>query len=110
MTTQEVQDRLARAYARLGGLRTRVEGDEHHGGITEKAYVDEFHEALDHLAACGFDVEEFRFKPEHFATYPIGGQAVKRPLFLAKLDAVLKYFELVTAQPKPQLGFHGRTR
>ena len=106
--TQEGQDRIVRAYARLNGLRSRVEGDQHHGGITERAYVDEFHAALDHLTACGFDVEEFRIQPEHFAHYPMGGEAVKRPLFLAKLDAVLTYFEVSTSTPEKskQLGFH----
>ena len=109
MTAQDAEDRLMRAYARLRALRERVGEDEHHGGITEKAYVDEFDEALGHLAACAFDVEEFRLKPEHFARYTIGGEAVKRPLFLAKLDAVLTYFELKTAQPKPEIGFRRAT-
>lgn len=36
----EAGDRLARAYARLTGLRARVEGDEHHGGITELRDLD----------------------------------------------------------------------
>jgi len=109
----EAQDRLTRAHARLTGLRRHCDAEgasENLGGVAmfQAKYVEEFHDALDHLASCGFNVEEFRVKPEHLM-----GIYVDRALFLAKLDSVLTYFEIVTTpaeRPKPQLGFHGPTR
>lgn len=109
----EAQDKLARAHARLTGLRRHCDAEgasENLAGVAMfmDRYVEEFHEALVHLANCGFDVEEFRIRPEHMM-----GRYVDRALFLAKLDSVLTYFEIVTIpaeRPKPQLGFHGPTR
>ena len=101
-------DRIMRAYARLSALRSRL-GEDRHASF-EKAYVDELHQALEHLTACGFDVDEFKVTPEQLhAGSVLGRSFVDRNLLLAKLDAVLKYFTLATAQPpapkKAPIGF-----
>lgn len=114
MDVSEVQDRVVRAYARLTALRKRLEEADSEGGVFRERYMEEFHGALDHLSACGFDVEEFRLRPEDVwkeAFY--GRMVVHRALLLAKLDAVIAYFEVVTAppeRPKPQIGFRGPAR
>ncbi len=112
------KDRIARAYARLLALRNSLPNDDR----VHERYVREFHGALDHLAVR-FDVEEFRVLPEDIgrrweATNRTGQTEwskdtyVDRALLMAKLDAVLTYFEIVMAKPQPgsppQLGFHGR--
>ena len=107
------RDRIARAYARLSGLRVRLDTENKRETSFEHVYVDEFHEALARLTACAFDIEEFKVKPEQMRPSAVRGRSfVDRTLLLAKLDAVLTYFDVLTVrpeQPKPPLGFHGRT-
>ena len=110
MHDQQVdQDRVVRAYARLTGLQKRIDENEAMGAVY-MPFVQEFHEGLDHLRSAGFDVEEFRVKRDQLKEAGPGEMYVPRAMILAKLDAVLTYFNIVNSKPNPQLGFHGRAR
>ena len=60
----------------------------------ESTLITEYHSALDKLEGIGIDVSDFRI-PDSWMTLPdflsFGPPAVKRELFLIKLDAVLRY-------------------
>ena len=116
----EVDDRLARAYARLTALKKTLEAVDRRYPQFQEKHVHEFHAALDHLAKLNYDVDEFRVPPEEVdhretmsdpdgVTYS-ADRWVDREVLLTKLESVLTYFEIVTAKQKPQLGFHGPPR
>jgi hypothetical protein len=109
-------DKLARAYARLVGLKESLSG---RATIPER-YVEEFHSALAHLADLGFDIAEFKIPPADLGPLMTSGnyltgekhyspnRYVPRALFLAKLTAVLTYFSIQgsTGGEKRRIGFN----
>lgn len=109
------QDILIRAYAMLQSLRKNI--DLIPSNIEEK-YVKEFHSALDRLQTIGIDVTEFRIsdseiKPRLWSKNFDTGEKryshekyVDKPLILTKLDAILGYFEITTAEKPKTIGFH----
>lgn len=105
MMVSDQSDKLMRAYARLRALRDNLSTDRY----IELMYVEQYHEALQHLEENGFDVAEFRISPEHLKDITIGANKkrlhVERPLLLSKLDAVLTYFELAVQRPPAAIGF-----
>ena len=56
-------DKVARAYARLVGLRESLPKPAH---VIAERFVDEYHEALQHLSDLGIDVAEFRLRLEEY--------------------------------------------
>ena len=115
------QDILIRAYAMLQSLRKNI--DQIPSNIEEK-YAKEFHSALDRLQTIGIDVTEFRipdsevqhldispirtltFKGNERAKHYSKEKYVEKPLILTKLDAILGYFEIITAEKPKTIGFH----
>jgi hypothetical protein len=107
----KTQDILARAFARLQGLRNNVAGLT----LVEEIYVREYHEVLDKLEGIGVDTSDFRVPSSEVKpriTGFSGGEThyssrkhVPKALLLAKLDAVIAYFQ-ITASDKPKnIGF-----
>ncbi len=108
-------DKVARAYARLVGLKESLPEQIH---VSER-FLEEHHEALQHLSDLGIDVAEFRVRPEDLERIWEGGNSVtgenfyskeryiQRALLLAKLTAVLTYFSLQDSpgHPERQIGF-----
>ena len=107
-------DKVARAYARLVGLRESLPKSAH---VIAERFVDEYHEALQHLSDLGIDVAEFRLRPEDLERIWEGSDSrenfyskeryVSRALLLAKLTAVLTYFSLQdpSVGQERQIGF-----
>ena len=109
-------DRVRRAYVLLAAIRKNFD----FWGNVSQAVVDEYHRALDHLSAAGYDVEEFRI-PKSAMKHPVlsvpmgrGGRTqygqdfvVKGSLFVIKLDAVLGYFTEGEGAAPRQIGFQG---
>ena len=109
------QDTLARAYAMLQGLKNNI------AGLTWVAeiYVTEYHMALDMLESVGIDTTQFRIsaskvRPRVTASYSRGGEThrtysqekyIPKELLLAKLDGILIYFEIATAEKPRKIGF-----
>jgi len=102
-------DRIARAYARLKALYEQLSALRERRLVFDLQYVSEYDSALSHLDACGYDVREFRVA-EHHMRASAGSRVIDAPLLLTKLQAVLTYFEIVSASPsdpKPPMGFTG---
>jgi hypothetical protein len=111
MMATEGQDALLRAYSRIRSLRQNLPD-----WVSEK-YVREYHDVLVALESLGIDVEEFRIPPSDVApkvasvSYPDGSKTytdekyVEKQLMLTKLDAILGYFELMSADRPKQIGF-----
>ncbi len=108
------QDVMIRAYATLSALRKNIDPIAY--GVTE-VYVREFHNSLDRLETVGIDVLEFRIpesvvKPRITSTHRDGGRSysdekyVDKPYLLTKIDAILGYFEIITAEKPKTIGFH----
>lgn len=68
MMASDQSDKLARAYARLRALRENLPEYRY----IDEVYVEQYHEALRHLEEIGFDVAEFRVRPEHLTRITIG--------------------------------------
>ena len=117
-------DRVQRAFARLSALQQTVSDLKPLHGISE-IYVQEYHDALGHLEAIGFDTQEFLIPDSWLRQQVIaaaifdGGESrteytkeryVQEGLFLLKLRSVLAYFQLAMEKPKQQIGFHGRRK
>lgn len=114
-------DIVARAYARLVGLRKGLPDDKH--VEVHERYVREFHSALDHLQGLGFKMDDFRVPTSEIRPRVEGGNYltgevdysrdnyVDRSLLVAKLEAVMTYFEIsgpaAAEPPKRRLGFQG---
>jgi hypothetical protein len=111
--TMDPLDKLARAYARLEALRDALPESS---SITER-YVDEYHAALKHLSDLGEDVAEFSI-PDGDLRHMVSSsnaitreqrftadRRVARPLLLAKLNAVLSYFNMVEGRTAKPIGF-----
>ena len=89
-------DHLDRAYARLTGIRNNVPAPPE--WLVGRALVEQYHDALNHLAAAGFgDLREFMI-PTYYIDSEDG--AVRRDLFLAQVDSVIGYFQLRRAREK----------
>ena len=111
-------DKLMRAYARLRALRENLPQQFR----VDKVYVDQFHEAIQHLQDSDIDVEEFQIRREHLVRTAIGKDRntgelqystprIDRALLLAKIDAVIGYFELATQRrPRPLALNHPQRR
>jgi hypothetical protein len=117
----DTQDKLQRAYARLTALRGALEAERKELVQFPEKFVREYHGALHHLAESGYDVDEFKIPDEEVRPRVISSDMaghdeysadrwVDRGLIMAKLGAILAYFELKNARPKSQLGFHGQTK
>lgn len=107
------QDVLARAYAMLSSLRRNI--DQMTYNVLE-TYVHEFHAVLDKLESIGIDVSDFRIldslvKPRVTSQSFPGGKTyseekyVERSFILTKIDAILGYFEIITAEKPRRIGF-----
>ncbi len=104
-------DKLLRAYVRLQALKANLPKRN----WVEAVYADQYHEILSDLERIGFEVAEFRIPPDQLTTMTIGvsynesrksrSLYVRGPLLLAKMDAVLAYFELVMQKPLVTIGF-----
>ena len=109
------QDALIRAYAMLSSLRKNI---EQLSGVEEK-YVNEFHIVLDKLEKIDISVSEFRISDSEvqprvtMTKFGSGGaehsysdeKYVDKALILVKLDALLNYFEIITAEKPRKIGF-----
>ena len=115
------QDALARAYATLKSLRTNI------AEMTDakETYVNEFHTVLIRLQDIGINVSEFwildsEVKPKVTSVSPVnyigggggGGHViyskekyVDKSYLLFKIDAILGYFEIITAEKPKRIGF-----
>ena len=117
--TKNSQDELARAYATLKALRNNIDKMKEYS-IPEK-YVDEFHSVLGKLEGVGMETAEFRIpdslvKPRITASlrgadgrshYSYSEEKyVERSFILTKLDAILGYFEIITAEKPRKIGFN----
>lgn len=106
------QDVLIRAFARLQGLRSSVANLTSVGEI----YVKEYHEVLDKLEGIGIDTSDFRVPSSEVkpritgfsidVTHYSKDKYVPKALLLAKLDAVITYFEITTAEKPRTIGYH----
>ena|ERR1700730_779153 len=104
----DAQDKIKRAFARLSGVRKNIDEKDYH---VDESIVKEYSAALQHLEELNIDVQEFKIpeewlQPRVVSTGPAGTKyakerAVKRSLFLTKLDAVLGYF----TSTKDKIGF-----
>ena len=111
----DANDRLARSYARLRALKENLSNET----TIYEVYVSEYHSILGNLEELGYDLAEFaipdaalhrRILTKNVITGQVtygNERYVDRPLFMAKLDAVLTYFSLSrSAEPqKPRIGF-----
>ena len=105
------QDTLARAYGLLQGLRNNVATLS----WVEQTYVKEYHSVLDMLEEIGINTTDFRVpdsevkhrvrvsSPER--TVYSDDRYVPNALLLAKLDAILVYFEIITSEKPKKMGF-----
>ncbi|HJX69641.1 MAG TPA: hypothetical protein VJ441_00945, partial [Dehalococcoidia bacterium] len=121
--TKNNQDTLARAFAMLSSLRENIANMS--SNSVPETYVHEFHAELTRLEGIGIDISQFRIpesevRPIVIDVSPVnylgvgggGGQAtyskekyVQRPFILTKLDAILKYFEIITSEKPKKIGF-----
>lgn len=107
------QDKLARAYATLSSLRKNI--DQVYD-VTPR-YVAEFHSVLTNLEKIGINLSEFRIpdseiKPRVASLNYLTGETryteekyVDKSYLLFKIDAILSYFEIVTAEKPRRIGF-----
>lgn len=117
--TSDHTDKLRRAFARLSALKENLPA-----GLVSESFVTEYHEALQHVENCGFDVTEFKIQPSHVNprvtsfNYLSGRKTysdtryVDRNFLLTKLSAVLSFFQMTLDSqddaPAPQsIGFRG---
>jgi hypothetical protein len=122
------QDRLDRAYARLRAIRDNTTDRLQY---VDERFVEEYHQALDHLAQLGYDTDEFKIPPNDVQPRIVGwapkrvgsrdpdiprlsnDRSVSRDLFLTKVDSALNYFAFATdpaGAKKEPIGFTGPKR
>jgi len=114
----EQQDLLKRVFARLSALRQNLPKDTH----VPIHWAEDYHAALQELENLGIDIKEFRIPSDQFKQIRVGGNYVtgevrysrdyyvQRDFFMAKLDAVLVYFELSHGDRQPKIvGFAAGT-
>ncbi len=107
------QDVLARAYATLKSLRNNI---AEMTGVKE-TYVNEFHTVLIRLQDIGVNTPEFwipysEINPRTASINTLTGETryteekyVDKSFILTKLDAILGYFEIITAKKPKRIGF-----
>ena len=104
----DASDAIVRAFAPLTALRQSLPEQR----LLDESWVREYHGVLDALESLGFQLGEFRVAGEHLKTVRRQTHAetqgaparyahdalvqLERGHLLAKLDAVLAYFEFVT--------------
>ena len=105
------QTTLRIAYTSLKALRDNLPD----GSYVTENYVRQYHEQLDSLARMGLVVDRFRIPASEVKRRAVGGNyldgtvdygdvpEVERSFFLAKLDAILNFFNL--SANKTQIGF-----
>ena len=97
-------DLLARVYATVKALRDVVAAET--VKFTQGQYADQYNAALDRLIADGFDVTEFKVPGSAIAAHRVqtnyvtgdfrmSEPLVDRGLLLAKVNAILTYFDVV---------------
>jgi len=113
--SRDPSDALRRGYARLTALRDAVK-DLRLSQIGGE-YVREYHDALSALSGTGISVEEFKIRDDDIRHVPTGGYIrsalqrdrsdsyVDKAMFMAKVNAVISYFELAQEEPQRQIGF-----
>lgn len=113
------RDALDRAFAMLSAQLEAL-GDYRYSHVDE-AWVTDYHAALDILDRAGFDVASFRIEAkevtrlESSRNYMTGEVRYSDKLhmdryrFVAKLRAVVSYFELAQAESPRVLGFRPPT-
>ena len=115
--TKDNQDTLARAYAMLSALRKNISQIKDYS--VEEKFVNEFHSVLDKLESVGIKTAEFRIpdsavQPKITSRVRVGGverksyseeKYVDRSFIMTKLDAILGYFEIITADKPKKIGF-----
>ena len=116
--TKDNQDTLARAYATLKSLRNNIAEMT----TVRDTYVNEFHSVLIRLQSIGIGVSEFWIPNSEvapivqsiqtltFDNRPSGPtyseeKYVDKPYILTKIDAILGYFEIITAEKPRRIGF-----
>ena len=119
--TKNNQGALIRAYAMLLSLRKNIE--QMKGNPTE-VFVLEFHTVLDRLQNISIDIAEFRIPASEVKPKVTGVPAVNnatgrsvghvsyseekyvdKSFILTKLDAILRYFEIITSEKPKRIGF-----
>jgi hypothetical protein len=115
--SENKQDVLARAYAKLSALRKNIDQMADYRSKITETYVREFHYVLDSLESLAIDITEFRVpdsevKPLITGSSLEGGKRysddkyVDKSFILTKIDAILGYFEIITADKPRRIGFH----
>ena len=108
------QDKLARVFATLSSLRKNIDQMTVYNVL--ETYVHEFHSVLDRLEGIGKDVSEFRIqgsliKPLITSKRMDGTRSyseqkyVDKSYLLFKIDAILGYFKIITAEKPKRIGF-----
>jgi hypothetical protein len=95
----ERADRQLRAFAQLESLREALDAIPS-PNVVSLNYVEPFNKALDHLAAIGENVEEFRIPND----WPFNMQgrdrtpnSINRELLYSRVSTVLRYFRFKAA-------------
>jgi hypothetical protein len=92
----EQADHRMRAYAALEALRTTLVSLDRGGPLRnfiDPLYVGQFDTALEHLAATGENIDEYRI-PDAAIKDLAGGRFVDADYLLARVNAILGYFTL----------------
>jgi hypothetical protein len=118
--TQNHNDTVIRAYATLISLRKNI-GEIPNIKIRE-TFVHEYHNVLDNLQKMGVDLIEFRIPDSEVQPVDTAIQVitpgksvympkyskekyVDKPFILTKIDAILGYFSIITAEKPRSIGF-----
>ena len=67
--------------------------------------AEDLNGALQHLADLGYPIDEFQIPQSEKIATEFSGDFVNRSSLLTKVRSVINYFQLVHADPPPQLGF-----
>jgi hypothetical protein len=100
-------DKLARAYAHLTAIRKTVVDMGAANIVVGSGMVEQYADALLHLQDIGQDVDEFKLPDDRIEYTDTGKPYVDRPLFLARLVAIIGYFQLTQGQAPNVIGFKG---
>ncbi len=119
------QDRLARALSKIRSLRTTLTDTTlaNKYEVSEN-YVKEYDEALEHLSALGYDIDEFAvpknmLKRSASSANMMSGKVkyrsglwVERTFLLMKLDSALGYFDFMRGDDiaEGKIGFSGKKK
>jgi len=118
--TENAQDIVARAYARLLTLRKNVNQVAEYN--IEEKYVRECHSVLDRLEDVGIDISEFRILDSEISPIPVSPRVVspgksshpihytkekyvQKQYVLMKIDSILGYFQIALSEKPRRIGF-----